>query len=72
MYNRIRYLTGKKGGITQVSSHNYAKIKIDSYNSVPLGKTITLLNVIILIRSVLNEEKNHYYCNIVLEKCSYK
>ena len=26
-------------------SHNYAKIKIDSYNFFPLEKTLTLLNV---------------------------
>ena len=27
-YNRIRYLTGVKNGITYVISHNYAKVKI--------------------------------------------
>ena len=31
-----RYLIGIKSGITYVISHNYAKIKIDSYNSFPL------------------------------------
>ena len=30
-----------KGGITYVISHNYAKIKVDSYDSLFLGKTIT-------------------------------
>ena len=46
-------------------SHNYAKIKINSYDSFPLEKTLTLHNVIILINSVLNKDKNHYYYNIL-------
>ena len=29
IYNRIRYLISQKSGISQVISHNYAKIKID-------------------------------------------
>ena len=46
-------------------SHNYAKIKINSCDSFPLEKTLTLHNVIILINSVLNKDKNHYYYNIL-------
>ena len=44
-------LLAKKGitlGITFSFSHNYAKIKIDSYDSLPLEKTLTVSNVIIL------------------------
>ena len=52
--------------------HNYAKIKIDSYDSLPLEKALTLHNVIILIKSVFNKDQNHYYYNIFLEKCSYQ
>ena len=37
-----------------------------------LGKTLTLHNVIIHIKSVLNKDQNHYYCNIFLEKCLYQ
>ena len=33
-------------------------------------KTLTLHNVIIHIKSVLNKDKNYYYYNIFLEKCS--
>ena len=40
-YNRIRYLTNQKSGITYVLSHNYKRIKMDSYDSLPLGKTLT-------------------------------
>ena len=49
IYDRIRCLIGLKSGITYVISHNYAKIKVDSCNSLPLEKTMTFHNVIILI-----------------------
>ena len=52
IYNRIRYPICVKGGITYIISHNYAKIKVDSYNFLPLEKTMTFHNVIILIKSV--------------------
>ena len=38
MKSRIRYLIGVKGGITQVIFHNYAKMKVDSFDSLPLEK----------------------------------
>ena len=34
IYNRIRYLIGVKVGITYAISHNYSKIKVDSYDSL--------------------------------------
>ena len=39
IYNRIRCLIILKCGITYVISHNYAKIKVDSYDSLPLKKS---------------------------------
>ena len=36
IYNRIRYLISQKGGITYVIFHNYARIKVDSYDCLPL------------------------------------
>ena len=33
---------------------------------------MTLHNAIILIKSVLNKDKNHYYYKIFLEKCLYQ
>ena len=68
--NRIRYPISQKGGTAYVFSHNYARIKIDSHDSLPLGKTLTLDNIIILITSVVNNNQIHYYYNIFLEKCS--
>ena len=38
IYNRIRYLIGVKSGVTYVISHNYAKIKVDSCDSLPQEK----------------------------------
>ena len=55
-YNKIRYLISLKSGITYVISHNYARIKIDLYDVLPLERTLTLHNVVILIRSVFNKD----------------
>ena len=52
-------------------SHNYTKKEIYSYDSLPLEKTLTL-HVIILIKSVLNKDQNHYYYNIFLENFFYQ
>ena len=40
IYNRIRYLVSQKSIITYIFSHNYARIRIDSYDSLPLEKTL--------------------------------
>ena len=72
IYNRIRYLISVKSGITYIISHNYAKIKVDSYDFLPLGKAMTFQDVLILIESVLNKDKNNYYYNIFLEKAFYQ
>ena len=58
--NRIRYLTSQKRSITYTFSEYFAKIKVDSYDSLPIEKRLALHNVIMHIKSVLNEEKNHY------------
>ena len=71
IYNRIRYLISVKSGITYIISNNYAKIKVDSYNPLPLEKTANF-HVIIHINSVFNKDKNNYYSNIFLEKASYE
>ena len=68
IYNRIRYLISQKSGIAYAFSHYYAKIKVDSYDSLPLEKTLTLHDVTIRIKSVINKNQNHYYYNIFLEK----
>ena len=67
----IRYLISVKSGIICIISHNYAKIKVDSQYSLSLEKTKTFHDVIILINSVFNKDKNNYYYNILLKKASY-
>ena len=57
IYFRIRYLKSKKIGIAYVFSHNYTGLRIDSYDVLPLGKTLTLHNVVMLLRSVLNKNQ---------------
>ena len=72
IYNRIGYLISLKSVITYILSHYFAKIKVDSYDSLPIEKRLTLHNFIILMKSVLNKDKNHYYYKIFLEKGSYQ
>ena len=72
IYDRIRYLISLKSSITYIFSHYFAKIKLASYDSLPIEKVLTLHNVIIHIKSVLNKVKNYYYYNISLEKCLHQ
>ena len=48
------------------------KLKVTSFDSLPIEKILTLHNVIIPIKSVLNKDKTHYYRKILLEKCWYQ
>ena len=45
----------KKSGSVYHIDHNFAKIRIDSYNFLSVEKTLTLNNVIILIKLVFNK-----------------
>ena len=56
--NRIRYLISQKISIIYVFSNNYKKIKVDSYESLLLKKTLTFHNVITFIKPFLNKDKN--------------
>ena len=64
IYHRIKYLLGLTHGITST--------KIDSHDDLLLEETLTLHNVIILIKSGFNKDENHYYYNTLLEKCFYQ
>ena len=67
--NKIKYLISEKDGITDSINHNFEKIRIDSYNSLPIEKILSFHNVIILIMSVVNNNnnKNKYYYSMFLE-----
>ena len=57
---RIRCLIGLKSSFTYGFFHYYTKIKVYSYDcSLLIEKRLTLHNVITLIKSVLNKNKNH-------------
>ena len=72
IFIRIIYLIGVKGG-TYVVFHFYAKIKVNSYESLPLEKTSTFQNIIILNKSLFNKDKSNYYdYKIFLEKGLYE
>ena len=66
--DRIKYLIKGKTGIADSVNRNFGRTKINSYNSLPIEKILTFHNVIILITSVVNKDKNEYYYNIFLEK----
>ena len=55
-----------------IINHYFARIRIDSYNSLPIEETLTFHNIIILIKSVVINSANNYYYNIFLEKSPYE
>ena len=72
IYDRTGYLISLKSNITYILSHYFAKVKVDSNDSLPIEKTLTFHNVIIHIQSSLNKDKSHYYYKILLDKCTYQ
>ena len=68
---RLNILQVKKSGITDSIYHNSARIRIDSYEVLPIEKVLTF-HVIILIESVVIWNENEYCYNIFLEKGLYK
>ena len=68
IYNRMRYL---KSSITYIFPTITQKSRLILMILYLQKKRLTLHNAIILIKSVLNKDKNHCYYNIFLEKCSY-
>ena len=70
--DKIKYLISKKSDIINNINHNFGKIRIDSYNSLPIKKISTVHNFIILIKSVVHKNENKYCHNIFLEKSLYK
>ena len=56
--DRIKYLITEKIGITDSANHNFARIRIDSYNSLPIEKILTFHYVTLLIKSVVAKNEN--------------
>ena len=61
--DKIKFLISTKCDIRNSISYNYGKIKIDSYNSLPTKKILIFNNVITLIKSVVDKNKNNYSYN---------
>ena len=59
IYDRIRCLISQKNGIMYSIKHSFARIGIDSYNSLPIEKTLAFHNVIILTKSLFYKNENH-------------
>ena len=70
--NQIKYLISGKRGIADSINDSFERIRIDSYDSLPIEKILTFHNVIKLIKSVVNKNKHENYYNIFLEKDWYK
>ena len=47
--NRIKYLKSEKSGITDSINHSFGRIRIDSYNSLPIEKILTFHSLLIFI-----------------------
>ena len=62
----------KKSGIPYIFSRYFTKIKVDSYDTFPKEKRLSLHNVIIIIKSILNKDQSHFYHKIFSEKYSYQ
>ena len=62
--DRIKYLISEKSGITDSINYNFARIRIDSYNSLPIEKIFSFHNVIIFIKSVASKNKYDNCYNI--------
>ena len=61
-----------KSNISDVFSHKYTKVKINSYDDLPLEKAIAMHNIVILLKFISNENHNNYFYDMFLEKCLYK
>ena len=70
--DRIQYLIGGKSGITDSINNNFGRIRNDSYNSLTIKKILTFHNVIILIKPVVNKNKNEYCYNFFPKKVHIK
>ena len=70
--DKTKYLISKNNGLTSRVNYNFGKIGIDSHNYLLIKKVLTFHNVIILIKPVVNKNKNKCYYNTFLEKGSYK
>ena len=58
IYDRVKYFISRKSGITYSTDHNFARMKFDSNNFLPIEKkTMAFNNFIIFFKSVFNNNQ---------------
>ena len=58
--DQFKHLISEKSDSTDGINHNFARIRIDSEDSLPIEKILTLHNVIILTKAAINKNLEHY------------
>ena len=56
--NNIKDLISENSGIANSINHNFGRIRIDSYNYLHIEKALIFYNFVILIKSIVNKNKN--------------
>ena len=71
VWNKIRYLIKSITINSDNYDKKYMKIKFNSDDDLPLKKMVELQNMVIVVRSVFQED-NKYYPHFLLNECLYK
>ena len=71
LWNKIRYLIKSITINSDNYDKKYMKIKFNSDDDLPLKKMVELQNMVIVVRSVFQED-NKYYPHVLLNECLYK
>ena len=71
LWNKIRYLIKSVTINSDNYDKKYMKIKFNSDDDLPLKKMVELQNMVIVVRSVFQED-NKYYPHFLLNECLYK
>ena len=69
--NEIRYLIRSIINNSENYYEKYTKIKFNSDDNLPSKKTLDLYNMVIIVRSVFQED-NKYYQQVFLDEFLYK
>ena len=70
--DRIKYLITEKIGITDSANHNFARIRIDSYNSLPIEKYWLFIMLHYSLSQLLARMKINTIITYFLKKGTYK
>ena len=63
VFDRIWYAIMFERNVSDVHSHKYANIKINSNEDFLLEKTLNMHNLVIVVKYVFNKNHNHCYYN---------